>query len=79
MSKIAGLVMVVIGIAFGVWAGFWWAFVGGIVDIINAIRATEVSAVMVGVGVIKIFFATLIGWAAASIFLVPGLALIAKK
>ena len=29
--------MIGIGIAFGLYAGLWWAFVGGIMDIINAL------------------------------------------
>jgi hypothetical protein len=72
--KVIGLLLVLAGFAFGLYAGVWWAFIGGIVDIINEVRAHELSALNVAIGVAKIFFAGLIGWFAAMLLIVPGLA-----
>lgn len=69
---IVGLLMIIAGIVFGLWAGIWWAFIGGIVDIINEVRAPDLSAINVAIGVAKIFFAGLIGWAAAALLILPG-------
>lgn len=65
-----GLLLVACGVIFGLWAGVWWAFIGGIVDIINAFKATEVVPMDVAIGVAKIVFAAPIGW--FSFFLISG-------
>lgn len=60
-KMISGLALVVGGIALGLYAGLWWAFVGGIVDIINAIKAPDLSAMAIAIGVVKIVCAGAIG------------------
>ena len=76
MKAIAGLVMLVGGVIFGLWAGIWWAFIGGIVDVISAIRAPELVAMDVAIGVAKIMFAGLIGYLAGILLALPGVALL---
>ena len=76
MKLILGLILMVGGVALGLWAGIWWAFVGGIVNVIEAIRAPELVAMSVAVGVAKVVCSGLIGWLAAAISLLPGYALV---
>ena len=76
MKAIVGLILVCFGVVLGLYAGIWWAFIGGIVDVIKAIRAPELEAMTVAVGVAKVCFAGLIGWLAALLAIVPGLAMI---
>ena len=76
MKLILGLLLIVVGIVAGLWAGVWWAFIGGIVGVIEAIRAPELVAMSVAVNVAKILFAGLIGWAAAALAMLPGYALV---
>lgn len=76
MKNVIGLALIVAGIAFGAYAGIWWAFIGGIVDVINEIRAYDLSAVAVAIGVAKVVFASVIGYVAACIFIIPGYAMI---
>ena len=45
-------------------------------DIIYAIRAEELVMANVFIGAAKMMFSTLIGYAAAAIFLIPGYAMI---
>ena len=71
-----GIFMCLLGIILGLYAGFWWAFVGGIMDIIGEIRAPELSAMNLAIGIVKVFFAGLIGWAASLLFLIPGAAML---
>jgi hypothetical protein len=72
MKTVIGIIMVVGGIACGIYAGLWWAFIGGICDVIGAIRADELIAMDVAIGVAKVLFAGLIGWASAALLLLPG-------
>ena len=76
MKVILGLALMAVGIAFGLWAGIWWAFIGGIVDVIREIRAPELDAMNVGIGIAKVLFASLIGWAAGAVAALPGYALL---
>jgi hypothetical protein len=74
-KNLFGIVLCIGGIAFGLYAGIWWAFIGGIVDVISAIRATNLEAMSVAMGVAKILFAAPIGWLAASVLVFPGYAM----
>lgn len=76
MKLILGLILMAAGIALGAWAGIWWAFIGGIVNVIEAIRAPELVAMNVAVGVAKVVFAGPIAWFAAAIALLPAYALV---
>jgi hypothetical protein len=76
MKAIIGLLLVILGIACGLYAGIWWAFIGGIVDVITEVRAPDLSALNVAIGVAKILFAGLIGWVAAMVLILPGVAFI---
>jgi hypothetical protein len=72
MKTVIGVVMILGGIACGLYAGLWWAFIGGICDVIGAIGADELIAMDVAIGVAKVLFAGLIGWASAALLLIPG-------
>jgi hypothetical protein len=76
--KIVGILLIVCGAAAGVYFGIWWAFIGGIVDVITQVRAPELSALGVAVGVAKIVFAGLIGWVSAMVLVLPGWLMVAK-
>lgn len=79
MKTVIGILMIVAAIVFGIWAGLVWAFIGGIVDIINALKADEIEAITIAIGVVKVMFAGLIGWASAMLLMLPGLALLNAK
>lgn len=72
MNTFYGVILIIFGVCLGLYAGIWWAFVGGIVDIINEIKADETEAVTVAIGIVKILFAGFIGYASAAIFAIPG-------
>lgn len=76
MKDFVGGILVFMGIAFGVYAGVWWAFIGGIIQIINEIKAPELSAVAVALGIAKVMFAGLIGYVSAVVAMLPGFALL---
>ncbi len=72
MKTVAGFAMIICGVLFGIWAGLCWAFIGGIVDVISAIRAPELAATDVAIGVAKVMFSGVIGYASAAILVLPG-------
>jgi hypothetical protein len=59
--KVLGVIIMMLGLAFGIYAGFWWAFIGGIIDVVNAVQATPVSGMGIAFGVAKVVFAWAIG------------------
>ena len=61
VKKWFGLVLIVIGVIFGLYIGIWVCFIGGIIDIIEQIRATNLEAMSVAWGVAKIVFAGFFG------------------
>lgn len=75
-KELIGLVMIVGGIALGLFVGVWICFVGGIVDIIEQVRAVNMSAMAVAWGIAKVVFAGLFGWLSAIILILPGMAIL---
>lgn len=61
MNKLVGCVLVLGGVAFGVWAGLWWGFIGGIVASVEAIRADPVVALDIAYGIARVVFCGAIG------------------
>lgn len=63
MRKILGIIIAIIGIALGIYVGFWLMFVGGITQIINSIN--PVNGLGIALGIAKIIFCEiggLIAW-----------------
>jgi len=76
MKTILGLILISVGVVVGLYVGFWWAFIGGITQIVNAVIAPEVIATTVAWGVAKVVFASLLGWISALVFIIPGWGLV---
>lgn len=78
MKTVIGVLMCIAGIALGLYAGVWWAFIGGIIDIINEIKAVDTNAMNIAIGCVKVLFAGAIGGLSAFALIAPGAALINK-
>lgn len=61
MGKIVGMIIAIIGIALGLYTGFWVMFVGGIIDIIDVFKAPTTDGGIVAIALLKIFGAGLVG------------------
>ena len=72
MKTFIGFAMIATGIILGIYVGVWHCFIGGIVDVIQQIRAEELKALSVAIGIAKILFAGAAGWLSALIFIIPG-------
>jgi len=73
---ILGIFLIIAGVFLGLYVGIWVCFIGGIVQIIEQIRAEHLVAMKVAIGLAKIVCAGLLGWLSALIFVVPGLGLV---
>lgn len=75
-KMVFGTLLCIAGVALGIYAGLWWAFIGGIVDVINAFKAADVQALSIAFGVAKVVCAGFIGGISALCLIAPGTALI---
>lgn len=73
MQMIGGGAMMLAGIFAGFYFGLYWAFIGGIVDVIDALRADTIEALSVAIGVAKVVFAGVIGWVSFAVLFLVGL------
>jgi len=73
---ILGLALCIIGVLFGLYIGIWVCFIGGIVQVIEQIRAENLEPLKVALGIARVFFTGLAGWLSAIIFIIPGWGLI---
>ena len=71
-----GVALVILGIGVGLWVGLWWSFIGGIAIIIHQIQAPHADATQVGIGVLRILFASPIGFACGFLIGIPGVLLL---
>ena len=76
MKQIIGVLMILGGVALGLYVGLWVCFIGGIVQIINEVKSPQaVVAMNIAWGIAKIVFAALSGWLSALLLIVPGVAM----
>lgn len=76
MKKILGVISIIVGIFAGLVVGIWWAFIGGIIQVVNALQASPIVGSDVAVGAAKILLATPIGEVVAGLFILAGITLI---
>lgn len=76
MKQLIGLFIIAVGLALGLYVGVWIMFVGGIVGLIEAIRAPELLTNVVAINIAKIVLCSLGGWSCAMPFYLVGAVLI---
>ena len=79
MKSILGNILIVVGIIVGIYLGLWWAFIGGIVSVIEQIRAPHLDATTVALGIVRIIFASSLGTISAFFLVSAGIALTSKS
>ena len=78
MKQLLGSLLIFSGFFVALYFGLWWAFIGGIIEVTQQIRAPHLDAVALGLGIARILFASLIGWVSGLAFILPGLAILAS-
>lgn len=77
--KVLGVLLIVLGIALGLYVGVWVMFIGGIFEIVDFIKLGLEDYSMLAWGIIKIILSSLVGWLCAFILIVPGGSLIGES
>lgn len=72
MRKFIGLLFTIGGLLLGLYVGLWLMFVKPIMDVCLAIDNNAISAVIVGIAIIKCVLAGFIGWVIAYIGIMIG-------
>ena len=72
MKTFIGVLLMVAGIGAGLYFGVWWGFIGGIVSVLNAFKATPIESMPVALGIVRVVFAGVIGWGAFAVLFIPG-------
>lgn len=62
MKKIIGILIVIVGIALGIYVGAWLMFIGGITQIVNSIN--PVNGLGIALGIARIVFCGIGGFIA---------------
>jgi NhaP-type Na+/H+ or K+/H+ antiporter len=75
MKKVLGWTLIIGGILLGLYVGFYVFFIGGIVSIIEEIKSDDINSMTIAWSVVKLVFASLMGWLSAIIPVVVGVAI----
>lgn len=75
MKNTIGFLIIATGFIFGAYVGIWFCFIGGIIDVIDAVKMVDTPAMMVAIGVSKVVFASPIGCLCALIPIIVGRAI----
>lgn len=62
MRSFLSFVLMGLAVILGIYAGVWWAFIGGIMQVIEAMKAPEVEALGAALGVLRVMSASFIGF-----------------
>lgn len=76
IRMILGILLLVIAIPVGLYVGVWLCFILGIVQVIEAIKATPVESLNIAVGIVRILGAVIIGFMSVVTMAIPGLGMI---
>ena len=72
MKAIFGLLLILAGIVLGFYVGGWLMFVGGIIQVIEALKATPIDSFEVAVGALKFVCSSAVGIVCSWLCIIPG-------
>ncbi|BDU72333.1 hypothetical protein [Mesoterricola silvestris] len=79
MNKIIGVLIIVCGIALSLYLGVYVCLIGGIVQIIEAVKQTPVPTLDVAWGIVRVLLSSLVGWGSFALCFVTGGAFLADS
>jgi len=79
VKKIIGVVLIVAGVAFGIYVGIWLMFIGGIFQVIEQVRAVDMSTTSVVIGIVRVMLSGVAGYIACALLIVPGVLLFKSR
>jgi hypothetical protein len=75
MRQVFGIVMCVAGLALGLYLGLWVMFIGGVLDIVVAVKADVLPGDALAWGIAKCVLAQFVGGISAMLLILPGAAI----
>lgn len=60
--KYLGIVMLVLAVFIGLYVGLWLLFIGGILDVVEALFMGEIELNLLGIGVLKMLSGKIVGF-----------------
>lgn len=79
MKMILGVLVILAGVIAGIYVGVWVMFIGGIVMIVDAIKANPVDGVDIGLGLLRVCFSAVAGWLTVIFTVTVGAAIAASS
>ena len=76
MKIILGVILILAGVAVGLYVGVWLCFIGGIIQIVDAIKTTPTEGFEIAIGILRVVFAGVAGVLSAFIAIFPGWAML---
>lgn len=73
MKNVFGVASIIVGAIIGFYGGIWWAFVGGIKQVISGFQSSPLNSSDIAIGLCRIFFATSIGEFIAAVLIIFGI------
>jgi hypothetical protein len=77
MKGIIGIILIVLGIILGIYVGVWFCFIGGIIQVLDAIKITPIPSMPIAIGIFRIIGAGFCGFFSAIALIIPGITMIA--
>ena len=77
MTKLLGVILILLGIALGGYVGLYLCLYGGIVQIIDGVK-NSFDAMPIAIGLVRVLCTSLAGWVSALLLIIPGWALLMK-
>ena len=71
-----GVILMLAGLGLAIYAGLWWAFIGGIVQIVEAVKADPIIAMDIALGLARVVCAGFIGVVTGVVAIFPGFAML---
>jgi len=72
IKMLGGVLLIILGICLGFYVGGYLMFFKGVLQIVHSITPV-IKATGIAWGLLRIVFASLLGWLSASLLIIPGL------
>lgn len=72
MRKVLGILLILLGVAVGLYVGLWWAFIGGIVAIVQLVVHGPLVGIYLAESILRVLAAGFLGWGSFVVLLIPG-------
>ena len=71
--------LLVVGLIIALGCGLWWAFIGGIFQLIEAINMNPIEILEIGASMLRILFSYFVGYLTGGVFYMPAMEIINRN